>query len=343
KKKNNIRSQEDSIDDTKKFLSNINIGLKNKRIDKMIKDDITKYDINFNKKIEEIFPINKKLISFLNPKQNKMNFYSSTDSLFGDKSATILLIETTFPLTSLNIILKNSLVNLILTVVLLVFILFIFAYIIKKEITNKLQTITEKIKNNEKIENEIHFIKEIGILKNSYNEMLEKLNNQIEVNKELSYIDSLTQLRNRKAYDEKIDETLSLYKRYKSVFSIAILDIDDFKNVNDTYGHSTGDIVLKDIAKTLKASTRDGDTLFRIGGEEFVVIFPLTSLSDAKIVAEKIRKNVDTELSVNNINITLSIGLSEIGVGDCKDSIFKRIDKFLYISKKTGKNKVTAG
>jgi diguanylate cyclase (GGDEF)-like protein len=272
-----------------------------------------------------------------------MYFYSSTDSLFGDKSSTILLIETTFSTDSLNASLKNSLVNLIFTVVSLVFVLFIFTYIIRREITNKLLTMTKNIKNKEAIEYKINFIEEICILTSSYNEMLEELNKQIEVNKKLSYVDALTQLKNRKAYDEKIEESVSLHKRYKTTFSVAILDIDNFKNVNDTCGHSVGDIVLKDIAKTLQASTRTCDMLFRIGGEEFVVIFPITSLSAAKIAAEKIRENVDKKLSVENINITVSIGLSEVCAGDCKDSIFKRIDKFLYNSKKTGKNKITAG
>lgn len=200
------------------------------------------------------------------------------------------------------------------------------------------------IKNNEMIENQTSTIKDISTLIDSYNQMLTKLHRQIEINKELSYIDSLTEIRNRKAYDEKIEELVSLYKRYGTTFSIAIFDADDFKEINDTYGHSFGDTVLKNIAKALQSSIRNGDMVYRIGGEEFIVIFPSTSLEESKTVIEKIRKKIDISLNTENkVKITLSIGLTEISGHDSKDSIFKKIDEFLYVSKESGKNCVTSG
>ena len=121
------------------------------------------------------------------------------------------------------------------------------------------------------------------------------------------------------------------------------MDVDDFKKVNDTYGHSVGDIVLKDIVKTLQSSIRNNDIIFRIGGEEFILIFPNTTLENSNILVENIRKKVETNLKVEGrTKITLSIGLTEISDDDSVDSIFKKIDKFLYISKNNGKNQVTS-
>jgi len=326
---------------TQNFLSDINLALKDKNIENLAKIDTRK--INLNKTLEKIIPLNEKLISFVDKKQNTMNFYSSTGSLFGKNSATLLFIKTSFSLEPLDTNLRENLNTFLLITILVLFVLTFFEYFKKREITSKITSITKMIKNNEMIENENSNIKDISVLIDSYNQMLCKLNKQIKINKELSYVDSLTDIRNRKAYDEKIDEFVSLYERYATIFSIAIFDADDFKEINDTYGHSFGDIVLKDIAKALQSSIRKGDMLFRIGGEEFIVIFPNTNLAESKTVVEKIRNKVDRNLNVEGrIKITLSIGLTEISDGDCKDSIFKKIDKFLYISKKTGKNKITS-
>lgn len=327
---------------TKNFLSDINLALKDKNIANLAKTDTRK--INLNKTLEKIIPLNGKLISFVDKKQNTMNFYSSTGSLFGKNSATLLFIKTSFSLAPLDTDLRENLNTFLFITILVLFVLTFFEYFKKREITSKITSITKMIKNNEMIENENSNIKDISVLIDSYNQMLYKLNKQIKINKELSYIDSLTGIRNRKAYDEKIDEFVSLHQRYGTTFSIAIFDADDFKEVNDTYGHSFGDIVLKDIAKALQSRIRKADMLFRIGGEEFIVIFPNTTLAESKTVVEKIRKEVDRKLNFEDgIKITLSIGLTEISDDDCKDSIFKKIDKFLYISKKAGKNKVTSG
>jgi diguanylate cyclase (GGDEF)-like protein len=220
-------------------------------------------------------------------------------------------------------------------------ILAIFEYFRRREVALKIITITKKIQNHEMIENESSIFKDISVLINSYNQMLKKLNTQIKINKDISYVDSLTKIKNRKAYDEKLKELVNLYKRYKTIFSIAILDIDDFKKVNDTYGHSVGDIALKDMAQVLKSSIRSSDMLYRIGGEEFVVIFPNTTLAKSKVVIEEIRKKVKTDFKVaENYTLTLSIGITEINSKDSEDSIFGRIDTFLYHSKNNGKDKV---
>ena len=140
----------------------------------------------------------------------------------------------------------------------------------------------------------------------------------------------------------KIEELLSLYSRYNTVFSMAMLDIDDFKEINDNYGHRIGDNVLIDISQLIKSNIRQSDFLYRIGGEEFVILFTQTSIKEAVTVSEKIRKNVEEELkTVKNKTITVSIGISEVMPNDVEDKVFRRVDKLLYQSKANGKNQLT--
>lgn len=175
------------------------------------------------------------------------------------------------------------------------------------------------------------------------NEQLEK---EIQIKtkniNEQTYIDFLTKTNNRKAYSEKIEEHISLFYRYDTPFSMLLLDIDDFKKVNDTYGHIVGDTVLVNLVNIIKSTIRKNDSLFRVGGEEFIVIFSNTSLSEAKNVSEYIRKNVEISLStIKNLTITISIGLCEMTLEDTKKSIYDRADKLMYSSKHSGKNKIT--
>jgi len=327
---------------TQRFLSDINLALKNKEIEKLAASDTRK--ISLNKILVKLIPLNEKLISFTDEKKNTLNFYSSTGSLFGERSDTLLFIKTSFPLAPLDRDLRQNLNTFLFITALILLVLTLFEYYKKREITEKITSITEMIKHNQIIKDEKSSIKDISVLIDSYNQMLTKLNNQITMNKALSYIDFLTGIKNRKAYDESIENLISQYKRYGTAFSLAIFDADDFKDINDNFGHSFGDTVLKNIANILKSNIRDGDMLFRIGGEEFVILFPNTDLKNSKKSIEHIRKNIDLNLNTNNqAKITLSIGLTEMTNQDDKDSIFKRVDKFLYVSKENGKDTITSG
>ena len=160
---------------------------------------------------------------------------------------------------------------------------------------------------------------------------------------EQSYIDELTKLLNRKAYNEKISDMVEHYKRYSTIFSLALFDIDHFKLVNDTFGHDVGDKVLEKLSDVVKANIRKTDYLFRVGGEEFVVLLPNCHLEQAGRISEKIRRVVEDEIkAVTGTKITISIGLTEIAQEDSVDSIFKRADENLYESKARGRNRVTA-
>lgn len=158
---------------------------------------------------------------------------------------------------------------------------------------------------------------------------------------ELSSSDGLTKLYNRSYLFLKIKEELKRYKRYKTTFSLIIFDIDDFKKVNDKYGHQKGDDVLKQLGNILNNSRRDLDICARYGGEEFAIILPHTNGNEAKMIAERIREKVE-KFFQNDIKITLSIGIS-----NCPKSstllveLIKLADEALYESKRSGKNKIT--
>ncbi len=165
--------------------------------------------------------------------------------------------------------------------------------------------------------------------------------------KDLSVIDELTQIYNRRYLMEifKIEFEKSI--RYNRDLSIIMIDIDDFKNINDTYGHLTGDIVLKKIGEIIKKTIRNVDIPGRYGGEEFLIILPETDKKNAKNIAERIRKSIMTtkfkSLISQNIKTTISSGISNINELDIKDNeleLIKLADKRLYKAKSTGKNKV---
>ncbi len=154
--------------------------------------------------------------------------------------------------------------------------------------------------------------------------------------------DKLTGAYNRNRLFEYINREIEAKKRYSNNFSIIIYDIDKFKNINDTYGHHTGDVILVETTACTKKHIRIGDYLFRIGGDEFLIILPNTTLNEAIIVAEKIRSQIEKKIySINNINtITLSLGVAEYGDEDTYEELIKKADKMLYDAKDSGRNKV---
>lgn len=159
--------------------------------------------------------------------------------------------------------------------------------------------------------------------------------------KEQSKRDLLTNVKNRKAYNEKIEELINENRRYKKKFSFLMFDIDDFKQINDTYGHKSGDEVLIELSKCVEKHTRANDYLFRIGGEEFVILLCETDIEQGKIVSEKIRSSIEQHIKVKEKSITVSIGISECRENDSEDSIYKRVDNLMYVSKNGGKNRVS--
>lgn len=154
--------------------------------------------------------------------------------------------------------------------------------------------------------------------------------------------DELTQLFNRRKIDEVISSEVTRARRYRSKFSVILLDIDYFKDVNDQYGHQIGDDILIGVAKTLKSSVRDSDVVSRWGGDEFLIVAIEASEEEAFNLGEKIRRAVFEATHVKKIKVTTSIGVAEFNIAkdDARD-ILRKADIALYEAKNVGKNKVS--
>jgi len=163
--------------------------------------------------------------------------------------------------------------------------------------------------------------------------------------KSLSMVDGLTGIYNRRAFGERLREEINRASRYGGIFSLVIIDVDKFKRINDTYGHLMGDFVLKKLAKIIRGSVRNVDTVARYGGEEFAVILVNANKENAVISAERIKSNVqDFLFEKDNIrlNITISIGLAEYPIdGDDEKLLIQNADMAMYESKRKGGNTVT--
>ncbi len=152
--------------------------------------------------------------------------------------------------------------------------------------------------------------------------------------------DPLTGLLNRAAFNKIFSLELKRDIRYNHSVSLILYDIDNFKNVNDTYGHNVGDIVLKNIAKISTENVREHDSITRWGGEEFIVLLPETDIKGAIQVAEKIRAAIERHKDEETPQITSSFGVVQLTYEDTNESFIKRADEALYEAKRTGKNKV---
>jgi len=155
--------------------------------------------------------------------------------------------------------------------------------------------------------------------------------------------DFLTDIANKKALMDELSKQESIYQRHKTNYSIAFFDIDHFKNINDTYGHDAGDVILKSLGLLFKRYARDIDMIGRFGGEEFVAILPNTDTTGAYKFAEKLRKIIQkTKFMYKNtrINVTVSGGVADRTETNSKDGLLKLADNRLYLAKRNGRNKV---
>ncbi|PLX69052.1 MAG: hypothetical protein C0602_08215 [Denitrovibrio sp.] len=178
-----------------------------------------------------------------------------------------------------------------------------------------------------------------------YKKQVSKLQSDINKYKTESITDHLTGLYNRKYMDIKLEEEMERYKRMNTPFCIMLVDIDDFKNINDSYGHLICDQVLKHLANLIKENIRKTDFAFRYGGEEFLVILSNVDERNATHVGEQIRKKLEgTNFNIKDksFNCTASFGISLISKGDTVEAVINKADDRLYKAKSSGKNKIVA-
>lgn len=169
------------------------------------------------------------------------------------------------------------------------------------------------------------------------NEKLKSLHVALERQAKMDY---LTGINNRRAYQEKAEAYLSRLGDHSDHLSIALIDIDHFKSINDNFGHPVGDRVLVALAKLLESNIRPQDVVARWGGEEFILLFPDTRQSEALLVCERIRMSIESAHFESVKTVTVSIGLSGNEAGEGLNRLIKRVDMKLYHAKERGRNRV---
>lgn len=152
--------------------------------------------------------------------------------------------------------------------------------------------------------------------------------------------DTLTGIGNRRLLEEVFNAHQHLGERYGVNVYLLMFDIDDFKNINDTFGHNIGDSVLKTLTDIVSKSIRKSDVFIRWGGEEFAVLLRNSDSVNGLKVAEQIRARIETHCFEKNVHVTCSFGLTSVNIGDTLEGVIERADKALYQAKKDGKNTV---
>lgn len=160
---------------------------------------------------------------------------------------------------------------------------------------------------------------------------------------EKSKLDPLTGAYNRAGIEESLTEAFHRWKYEGKAFSLLLLDVDHFKQINDTQGHTAGDLVLRELTTLVSKNIRAEDHFARWGGEEFIIVCGNTELSRALDMAEKLRRLIDNSLFVNSLNVTVSIGAAQIRQGENLEGLFNRTDAALYAAKNAGRNQVHQG
>lgn len=170
-----------------------------------------------------------------------------------------------------------------------------------------------------------------------------QLRNCLEETRNQTMRDALTGIPNCQAYEERLTTEVARSKRYNTPLVMVVWDVDRFKNINDVYGCAGGDRILKVVADMLSSLVRETDFVARYGGEEFVTIMPQTSLEDAVLVTESLRKAIEeTPFHFHDVrvNVTISAGVAQIREGEHATALFERADAALYAAKEAGRNQV---
>jgi diguanylate cyclase len=172
----------------------------------------------------------------------------------------------------------------------------------------------------------------------------QRLSQELKQVRVLSLTDELTELPNRRAFAHRLEEELLRARRYKSSFCVAMIDLDHFKPVNDTYGHTAGDEMLRKYASNILSVLRRSDMVARYGGEEFAIIFPNANLDEARQALEKVRTRIATTfIEFNNHVIrapSFSAGLVLCDSSEDTEMLIKRADELLYSAKEKGRNRI---
>ncbi len=188
-----------------------------------------------------------------------------------------------------------------------------------------------------------HIIKTFDVPEENKMEVIRQINYIYTRTKYLSITDNLTGLANRRNFESTFEKEFLRALRYNNKLTLVMFDIDHFKNINDTFGHPCGDFVLRQVANSALQTFRKTDSIFRFGGEEFVVILTETDINQAIIPLERFRKTVETlglTYQDQEVTVTVSIGACQLSPSiKTKEEFLQKVDETLYQAKNSGRNK----
>lgn len=188
-----------------------------------------------------------------------------------------------------------------------------------------------------------HIIQTFDVPEENKMEVIKQINYIYTRTKYLSVTDNLTGLANRRNFESAFEKEFLRAARYNNKLTLVMFDIDHFKNINDTFGHPCGDFVLRQVANSALQTFRKTDTVFRFGGEEFVVILTETDIHQAIIPLERFRKTVETlglTYQDKEVSVTVSIGACQLSPEiKTKEEFLQKVDETLYKAKNSGRNR----
>ena len=205
----------------------------------------------------------------------------------------------------------------------------------KKKLEARLK---ELKKSNLKLDSKTKEIEELSTELDYKTKELKNVNDELE---KMTSSDVLTGAYNKRYFYDVAESIISLAKREKQPLSLAVIDIDEFKKINALHGHNIGDKILQTLVHELAYHIRESDVFVRFDEEEFVILFPNTSLEQTLIISEKLREKIESCKAINNIKFTISIGISNfIESKDNINTALKRANEALCIAKENGKNSI---
>lgn len=218
--------------------------------------------------------------------------------------------------------------------------------VIKTAVSSHLDAIDESLTEFVHVEDERNRearerINEMVVALNELEFEAKSLRDSLEKQHEQVLIDPLTGILNRTGYDENINKEFVRWRRYGSNLSLAVIDLDLFKDINDSYGHSVGDKVLTTVARQIEGQIRECDILCRYGGEEFVLLLPETTMDDGLALLEKLRSFIaECKFHFHDkpVPVTMSCGIASFRKNDTIESVFDRADQAMYHAKRCGRN-----
>ena len=269
--------------------------------------------------------------------------YSASENLFNDTlNQELILLRIRYDLSPLfetyrkehNRLLLILLVSTLVALALIFTVHFLYLHPVRK--------IVKALANDREVDLGRIRIREFRQLSDAINSYRRNLYRRHEELEKLTFIDPLTGAYNRRYFEKSLEEKIRQAKTEQESFALVIFDLDNFKKINDRYGHDVGDEILKNLAHLVRGILREEDLFFRIGGEEFALLLsPAIRIDEIRSIVEQLRRSVETTLPAEGMPVTISMGVALYHEGDDVVSLFRKADHAMYHSKERGKNRVT--